>query len=216
MKRTGIILASGEGSRLKSISDELGLPKHLFPIGNQSILGHIAFELSKSCEQIIVITKDGLLEKFQDEASRLPFEVEIHSKNGTGFQGDFSAAFENSRNESIVMTVGDLVFPEGEIERFIEKADRVPNKLLLAFDRGQLIVPKFPTIVDFRLLMTAMPKSLLKEILDLNPESFKEVGGRFLKFLFAGKVKPTTQKTLFNINTPESYARARHYFEKNL
>ncbi len=53
---------------------------------------------------------------------------------------------------------------------------------------------------------------MLKEISDLNPESFTQVSSRFFKYMLRNKVRPTFLKTLFNVNNEESYQQAKDYF----
>ncbi len=215
MSRTGIILASGQGSRLRAVSEKLGIPKHLFPVGDKSLLERTATELSKHCDQIVVITKEEDREKFEQEISKFPFSVEVFVKSQDGFRGDFIEAYRCAKNKSVVITVGDLIFPDNEIAKFIKRADKACNKMVVAFDRTTIFKIRFPTVVDFRLLMAVMPKEMLKDIIELDPESPHQVLFKFLKLLIKKKLKPVLQKSLFNINTPESYESAKKYFENS-
>ena len=41
-KLTGVILASGEGSRMSELTEKMGLPKHLFPLGGEAVIARLA------------------------------------------------------------------------------------------------------------------------------------------------------------------------------
>ena len=200
-------MASGEGSRLKELSRILGCPKHLFSIANKTVAGRIASELSQCCNQVICITQNHHVHKFEQEFKKLPFPVEIISKKHDGFKGDFECASEKARYDHVIVTVGDIIFPEHEIINFAIKTQKKRDKFIVAFDKGQL------TKFDLRMVMFATTKTMLKEIVDLNPESYLEVIKRAFYYLLKNKTRFAFVKTLFNINTPEAYLAAKKHFE---
>lgn len=210
---TGIILASGEGSRLRELSDSLNLPKHLFPIGETSIIGRIINDMVEVCDQIICIVPPENIEKFQKDIASTSCCVEVIAKSSPGFRGDFEAAFKATKHKHIILTVGDLVFPDGEVRKFSERVSQKPDCAFLAFDSSVLWSFKFPTFLHFRIVMASLSKDILNDILGLNPESFWSVATVFMKYFLKNRVRSTTLGTLFNINTPESYYQAKNYFD---
>ncbi|MBF0366309.1 MAG: NTP transferase domain-containing protein [Oligoflexia bacterium] len=208
IKTTGVILASGEGSRLKTLSKTLGVPKHLFPIGNATIITRIANELHQSCDELLCITKESYLPQYREAFKLLPFAIKVISKEAPGFRGDFMATKE-AKYDHIVLTVGDLIFPEGELTRFVTLAKSKDPKALICLDQGQL------KKLDMRIIMASYPKSLLSEVLPLNPESLASMSFAFLKNFLRGRVALALSKTLFNINTEESYQKAKEFFSSN-
>lgn len=204
-------MASGEGSRLRALSKQLGLPKHLFPIGDSSIAKMTAIELSRSCDQVVCIPNPEYSEQFKKAFSDLDFPIEITPKLEDGFHGDFSAAYQAAKYEQVILTVGDLIFPTEEIGKFITKAQKHPDKIILALDSTAL----FTRRLDFRMIIAAIPKAEMTNLINLDPENFWAVVKRIFKLLLKNKIRITFLKTLFNINTPESYQAAQEYFKKN-
>jgi len=54
---------------------------------------------------------------------------------------------------------------------------------------------------------------MLQMIMQINPESFKEVSSNFARLFLQNKVRAAFAEVLFNLNTPESYELAKKYFE---
>jgi len=209
-KTTFIILASGEGSRLKSLTDALCIPKHLFPIGKTTITERIFAEASPLCEQLLVVTPPKWEDTFK---KKLGSPVQVSAKKGNGFQGDFLAACEQATNEHLVLTAGDIIFPDNELKKFITSAQNNPDKIFLGLDSRRILIPKFPTVVDFQIVGMAMPKRILLENISTHPESFIAMTRAFLGHLISGRMRIRMMKTLFNINTPESYEEAKLFFK---
>lgn len=214
-KRTGVVLASGEGSRLKTLSQTLGLPKHLFPIGKTSIIGRLFLEMSQCCHQLICVVRKEHADIFRRELDKLPLQIQLVVKQEKGFKGDFLAILQAAENQEVFITVGDLIFPDLEIIHFMEKSESNNDKVILGLDKFGFSTLKFPTIFDFRIVAALLTRKVLQDILDLNPESFKDVIFRFLCYLIKNRVRPALLKTLFNVNTPESYQKVISYFERD-
>ncbi|OFZ25020.1 MAG: hypothetical protein A2381_13180 [Bdellovibrionales bacterium RIFOXYB1_FULL_37_110] len=208
MNTTGIIMASGEGSRLRPITQKFGLPKHLLPLGNTSSVALIIPELRKCCNQIILVCGKDEKNIFEEKISLIAPDVEIIPKDHTGFAGDYLIAHQYSKNEHIVLTVGDIVFKKHELPRIIHKVQMNFPKFTLVFDRRQII-----SKLDFRMVAASTNKEMLQMIMQINPESFKEVSYNFIRLFLQNKVRASLADVLFNLNTPESYDLARKYFE---
>lgn len=211
-KITGVILASGEGSRMKQLSSKMGLPKHLFPLGDTTVVSRIARELSSFCDEVICVVPEHYIKHFSENFQNKVPGVKVVTKRFKGFKGDFTAAYEEAAHRHVVITVGDLVFPDGEIRHFMERTEPFREKLIAAFDKKRLRVLTFPTIVDFRMVLACMPKDLLKMIIETDPESPLSVLRRLVKLILMDKLKLVAADTLFNLNTPESYEKAINYF----
>jgi molybdopterin-guanine dinucleotide biosynthesis protein A len=211
-KMTGVILASGEGSRMRALSKETGLPKHLFPLGKTTVISRIAQDLARFCDEVICIIPAPYITHFSKELQERIPGVRLAVKKIKGFKGDFTAAYEESKYDHILLTVGDLVFPDGEIEIFAHKADLFGEKLVLAFDRNRLRVLKFPTIIDFRMILARLPREILKTVIELDPESPVSVVKGMVRLIIKNKLRVIFSRTLFNLNTPEVYEKAKSFF----
>ena len=211
---TGVILASGEGSRLKEVSASLGVPKHLFPIGNTTIIERLIRDMAGVCQEILCITQkhheELCLKMIQKNNYQIP--VRIIAKTERGFGGDF-LAMHHASCEHIALTMGDLIFPDKVVSGFIAKSQDSRSKAILALDSTTIHVPRFPTIVDFRVVMAAFPKPFLQEIIGLNPESLRSMGWAVLRYLAKGQIRLSFLKTLFNVNTPQAYQQALAFFQ---
>jgi CTP:molybdopterin cytidylyltransferase MocA len=210
---TGVIMASGEGSRMRFLRYATGLPKHLLPIGATTIVTRIAQEMAAVCNEVVCVTPQEFQEHFEQEFERNGLKVKVTAKTVKGFKGDYLAAYENASYRHVILTVGDLIFPDGEIKRFISTALSSPSKLVLAFDRKQLRTFKFPTIVDFRMVLAILPKAMLEAIVDVNPESFRSAFLSAARFAIKKQLRFTLVDTLFNVNNPTAYFMAKRYFE---
>jgi molybdopterin-guanine dinucleotide biosynthesis protein A len=208
-KTTFIILASGEGSRLSSLSEGLHLPKHLFPIGRTTITERILAAASPLCEQLLVVTPPKWEDTFR---KKLDPHVHVSAKKGAGFQADFEAACKEARHEHLIVTAGDIIFADDELARFISSSQQHPEKIFLGLDSRRILIPKFQTVVDFQIVAMSMPRRILLENLSTHPESFVAMTRAFLGHLLMGKMRIRMIRTLFNINTPESYERAKLFF----
>jgi len=201
-------MASGEGSRLRLVTQRLGLPKHLLPLGQTSSVALIVQELKKCCNQIILVCGRDEKNIFEDTILKIDNNVEIIPKEDPGFSGDYAIAHKHAQNEHIVLTVGDIVFKKNELTRIIKTSQANFPKFTLVFDRHQII-----SHLDFRMVAASTDKKMLQMIMQINPESFKEVSLNFLRFFLQNKVRASLAEVLFNLNTPESYDLAKKYFE---
>ena len=208
MNTTGVIMASGEGSRLRPVTQLLGLPKHLLPLGKTSSVALIIHELKKCCNQIILVCGKDEKNIFEDKISSIDQKIEIIPKNNSGFAGDYLIAHQHAQNEHIVLTVGDIVFKKDELTRIIKKSQTNFPKFTLVFDHRQII-----SKLDFRMVAASTNKEMLQMIMQINPESFKEVSSNFARLFLQNKVRAAFAEVLFNLNTPESYELAKKYFE---
>jgi len=208
MNTTGVIMASGEGSRLRPVTQMLGLPKHLLPLGETSSVALIIKELKRSCNQIILVCGKDEKNIFEDKILNIDKNIEIISKDTSGFAGDYLIAYKHAKNEHIVLTVGDIVFKKDELIRIIKKSQANFPKFTLVFDRHQII-----SKLDFRMVAASTNKEMLQMIMKINPESFKEVSSNFARLFLQNKVRAAFAEVLFNLNTPESYDLAKKYFE---
>ena len=122
------------------------------------------------------------------------------------------AACEQARHEHLILTAGDIIFADNELKKFITSAQNNPEKIYLCLDSRRILIPKFPTVVDFQIVGMSMPKRILLENISTHPESFIAMTRAFLGHLIAGRMRLRMMKTLFNINTPESYEKAKALF----
>ncbi len=206
---TGIVLASGEGSRLQEVSQKLGLPKHLFPLGEESLIERTLKNMAPHCQQLVCITQKQFVSLFEEKLKHLPFEVQIVAKEKDGFIGDLEKARQMAQSSHILLTVGDLVFPSSAISEFIQRINI--KKINLGLDRSAI---NFPKQMDLRIALVSFPKEMIELFLHINPEKHSQIIPRALKLLIQGKITVKWTRTLFNINTPDSYSEAQSFFNE--
>jgi NDP-sugar pyrophosphorylase family protein len=206
MKTTGVILASGEGSRLKELCLSEGVPKHLLPIGKDSIISRTLKSLEKNCSELLIIVKAEHEKTFSNVLLPNFPKLRIGIKKESGFSGDFKAIDELIKTQLVIITVGDLIFPSDVVEQFTLLAQKNPNRLRLGLD-SQCI-----KALDFRIVISAFPASFLSEMIQVNPESFKQVAQKLIALFLKNRVRLNFLPTLFNVNTPECYLAAKSHF----
>jgi len=209
---SGVIMASGEGSRMHFLREMTGLPKHLLPIGHTTIVSRTATEIAQCCDEIICITPPHFQHHFETEFHSKNLSVRVIPKTIQGFKGDFTAAAQSAKYRDILLTVGDIIFPDNEITAFKNRTDNDHNKLVLAFDKQRLRVLKFPTIVDYRMVLARMPVDILKNLIGINPEALLEVIRHSVRLLLQKQITFALVNTLFNVNTIQAYHQAKAYF----
>ncbi len=212
MKITGAIFASGQGLRLKEISDTLKRPKHLFPIGSDVICSKTLKEMISFCNETMVITNQKDINTFKDVLGSLNLYPKIIAKTVDGFSGDF-AALKEALGTHIFITTGDLIFPPKELEKFHNIIKRYPTKLIICFDKTAITKFSKKTGLDFRILMGAFPREILHEISTIDPENFFQVIKYILRHFF--RIKICFLNSLFNINTPKIYQEAVDFFKRS-
>jgi hypothetical protein len=94
----------------------------------------------------------------------------------------------------------------------VNRSEKIPEKLILALDRNRLKVPHLPTIIDVRMILASIPKPMLREMIDVNPEAIGAVIKNVFFLMLKNKIKIVLANTRFNVNTPIEYHRAHKYF----
>jgi len=201
---SGVILASGEGSRMRQLSAQLQLPKHLFPLGSTSVLGRLIGQMQGLCQEILIITSAAQEKVFtqhlQNITSSVPLRLLIKQENG--FKGDF-AAINAAQQDNLLLTMGDLVFADHILATLAQQT--TPN--VIAIDRTT--APHF----DFRIIGGKIQKELLTQLKGINPESFWPMFKLVLGQIWQRKGKIIFLPSLFNLNTPAAYHKAVAYFQ---
>lgn len=190
-----------------------GLPKHLLPIGDTTIVSRTASEMALCCDELICIVPPNFQSNFENEFQDKGLSVHIVPKMIQGFKGDFTAASQSAEFDNILLTVGDIIFPDNEITAFKYRTNSARNKLVLAFDRKRLRVLKFPTIIDYRMVLARMPVEILKNLIDVNPEAPIDVVRNIFRLLLKKQITFALVNTMFNVNTIQAYHEARAYFD---
>ena len=102
-----MVLCAGLGTRLRPLTDEL--PKPLVPIGDRSILSHIAHCLARAGLSELVLNTHHLPEKFDNEIRSLPLEVQrVHEPVIRGTAGGIAGARHLLDAPPIVAWNGDI------------------------------------------------------------------------------------------------------------
>ena len=120
---SGVIMASGEGSRMRFLREITGIPKHLLPVGDTTIVSRTASEMSQCCDELICIVPPHFQSHFETEFQSKGLPVRVIPKMIQGFKGDFTAASQSAKFENILLTVGDIIFPDREITAFKKSTD---------------------------------------------------------------------------------------------
>lgn len=216
-KVNGIILASGEGSRLAKKSRQFGLPKHLLPIGESSSIGMLIEEMRCCVERISIV----IPEKWQRVYESAPFagDKDIHflMKKSGGFSEDFRLASQCSGRDWNLLAVGDIIFPAGELRKFYTKfidsggfnsfASR--GKMLhLGLDRDRLRTLFWPTVVDVRMVAAMVHRDFFAKLQSVNPESPLAVLSFFIRGFWGRRISISPLKTRINLNTDADYTLA--------
>ena len=198
---------------MRFLREITGIPKHLLPVGDTTIVSRTASEMSQCCDELICIVPPHFQSHFETEFQSKGLPVRVIPKMIQGFKGDFTAASQSAKFENILLTVGDIIFPDREITAFKKSTDSAYNKLVLALDRKRLRVLKFPTIIDYRMVLARMPVEILKNLIDINPEAPFEVIRHIFRLLLTKQITFALVNTLFNVNTIDAYHKAKTYFD---
>ena len=203
---SGIILASGEGSRMRQLSEQLHLPKHLFPLGPTSVVGRLIKQMQGLCQEILVITSPPHASVFKQHlasiSSAVPLRLEV--KQASGFRGDFMA-MAAATHPQLLLTMGDLVFSNQILATLA--AQKATN--VIAIDRTTSLH------FDFRILGGKIEKELLLQLKEINPESFWPMFRLVTQQIWHRKGKIIFLPSLFNLNTPAAYQKAVEYFRQH-
>lgn len=213
-KTEGVILAGGEGSRMKPLLEKLEIPKHLLPVGNETSATRLARQLKPFCDKIFCVAREATIDIFKQRFAENGLNVEVIGKvdDIKPFVRDFEVLQKNiSQNSQIMLIDGDLVFSSKEISHFCKKAQETNNPLL-CLERKAIFKG------DFAIRCSAFSAAFLDKILEheLNPNDWKSLFRFMLKIIFSEKPKITFVNTIANLNTPEQYYRAKKLSEKNL
>jgi len=201
-----VILAGGEGTRIKELSAELRKPKHLFPLGNENPTSRLARQLEPFSERIFCAVNAGQKALFQKE---LPKYVEVVEKTeGKPFLSDINEVLKKPTLEDLIITTGDLIFSDEEIERTFN------NKL-----KSLQIITDSDEMLSLPMRFAILPREILVRFCEqeVNPEKI----GSVLKFLFRnlvfeilkGEVGISSIKTIANLNTPDDYWEVLQNFQ---
>ena len=203
---SGVILASGEGSRMRQLSAQLHLPKHLFPLGSSSVVGRLIRQMQGLCSEILIITSPAQAAVFTEHlaqiSSAIPLRLQV--KQTAGFRGDF-AAMAAAQQDNLLLTMGDLVFDDRMLPTLAQQT--APN--VIAIDRTTSLH------FDFRIIGGKIQKTLLTELSSVNPESFWPMLKLVARQIWHRKGKITFLPSLFNLNTPAAYQKALAYFQQH-
>lgn len=103
-----MILAAGLGTRLRPLTDEL--PKPLVPVGDRSVLGHIAEQLVGAGFSDVVLNTHYSPEKFSSHIERLGLFVHlVHEPKIRGTAGGIAGARPHFGPPPIVVWNGDIL-----------------------------------------------------------------------------------------------------------
>jgi len=118
-----IILASGEGKRLRPLTDNL--PKPLIKIGDKTILGHQLDNLIGCNITNIIITTGPFEDKIKEYVKEKYPDLEVSYVNNPKYETTnyiYSMWLTKGLiNDDIILLHGDLVFEKKLLERLIKK-----------------------------------------------------------------------------------------------
>jgi mannose-1-phosphate guanylyltransferase len=103
-----MVLCAGLGTRLRPLTDEL--PKPLVPVGDRSVLAHIAARLSAAGFSRAVVNTHHLAEKFNSDIGSLELKVElIHEPVIRGTAGGLCGGRVLLGSDPVLVWNGDIV-----------------------------------------------------------------------------------------------------------
>ena len=116
-----IILASGEGKRLRPLTDNL--PKPLIKIGDKTILGHQLDNLIRCHIRDIIITTGPFEDKIKEYVKEKYPDLEVSYVNNPKYETTnyiYSMWLTKGLiDDDIILLHGDLVFEEKLLEKLI-------------------------------------------------------------------------------------------------
>lgn len=209
MTTTALILSSGKGTRMRSVCEERGIPKHLLPLPNgQTIIGRLVSSLSKCDHIVCTIENQKDYNKFEEEISKYVKSYTILAKEDSNIEySEVEQAASIINTDNVVQTNGDLIFADGVVEEFVSR-----NKNSNLFYRGREgNSSNMSSVFDvFNSRISFIPSKLLKK---LSKDNKLFVVKHMLSSILSGRVEKVP--TLFNVDTPKIYEEACNYFAKN-
>lgn len=204
-KLTGLILASGQGSRFADLSKEHGgKPKHVFELPNgQTPVSRIAQSLANAgCDRLIcTIAREEFMPWFENALRNISPKVEIVVKERPGEYTEFQQVAASINSANTIQTNGDLIFAKGVIENFVLTYGKSPTFILGR--EG----PKINSRIS------VVPTRILANFTPVNVVAKARVYLEVLKaFLFARVIEVPT---IFNIDTREAFECACEFFREN-
>src|SRR5688572_24985701 len=105
---SAIVLSAGFGTRLRPLTDEL--PKVLVPVGDRSLLAHIAAALREAGHSELVINTHHKSEVFVSYISNLGVKIDvIHEPEIRGTAGGVAGARPWFRCSEVLVWNGDIL-----------------------------------------------------------------------------------------------------------
>jgi len=216
---TGIILASGEGSRMAVLSQSFGLPKHLFPLasdpGNHPV-ARLYNQLKEQCQEVLCIVPEKWQHAYRSRRELDGLKIVV--KTEAGFHNDFRLVLENASFAYLMLAVGDILYPDTFFSSFYYKATQAQRtsreKIVLALEKNRLL--RLPP--DIRMLAMYGPRTTMDQLRNLNPELAASFLQHALRLLLQRRLAFTYMDSLFNLNRPEDYERAtfaRHLWQSD-
>lgn len=207
-----IILAGWEWNRMKSVTLELGLPKHLLPLWNgETPATRLIRQVNTFSNKIYCVInawEKQLYEKKVDLNKFPNLEFVEKEKKWKAFVFDLQSVIDKtSEDAKIVISTGDLIFDDSNIQKLSQKIKKI--KRLWIISDFKLFLKKFELVARF----IVSDKKILKDFVDqqINPEDTIE----FINFLLS-KLRFLELKsidTLMNLNTAEDYLRSIYLFK---
>ena len=122
--RQAVVLAAGDGTRLRPLTDRV--PKPLLPIDGQPVLGRVLTQLAANDIEdawIVVGYRGEVIRRFLDEQS---FDLNLHvvdqqPRNGSGHALQLTRSAGLPARATVVMA-SDTWWEDSEVEGFIERA----------------------------------------------------------------------------------------------
>ena len=199
--KTGLILASGRGSRMGTIP----VPKHLLKLPDGTpIIRRIATELAPLCTELFcTIRSEQDRPLFEAALAGLSPAVKLHVKQGNGEYAEIAEIAPVVTNDTIIQTNGDLIFGVGTVRAFVERHG----------DGGAFVMGREGNPANRRHALdlinsriSIVPRALLPHFGTRTVASRGRIVLAILAAWAAGRVIDVP--TLFNVDTQADYATA--------
>lgn len=202
-----VILTGGRARRMREVTAEHKLPKHLLSLGLECATSRLVRQMRPFTARILCIVNPDEQEIFE---TTLPSDVSVIPKPVSikEFTPDLETILQHTTND-LVITTGDLVFSDEAVSQALDRMLNDDNSLHLVTDTREI---RHNHTLPIR--FTKVTRDILAKICEQNvhPESLKMVFLFFIRNLLTdilkGKVGISSIDTIANLNTPADYQRA--------
>lgn len=195
-----VILASWKWMRMKPLTDEMWVPKHLLSLREETVTWRISRQISSFCSDVLVVVSEWEWKIFEDNLCN--GEKIIKKKEGQPFTSDIKSVLDNiSESSRVLITFWDLVFHDSIMDDISRKVRYWKNGIWIERNK----INDYP----IRYLFSEIQFLINFVEQKVDPESTRSFIKFLLKTYWVEFLKWNfwfhSAKVLANLNTPEDY-----------